>query len=303
MTAYVVAGLAQAEAAGVQVETEAGSIKARRGSRKALAQDTKLAPDLRAYMAYALADRGPCGCGNARPQLWPAREAFAVRDSRMLGLALRRTGKIRVPARSRARSSRPLQQDGEQAWWPARAMTDARFLRRRHARSHGLCVEVPLAAARKAPVLPKAALWLMNHRESGLLVELDQADRDGDLRPDRLSKATNELHAEYRRRCPSMAALLRRSRRPRWCWTKASSNPAPIGSKLPPRAEGRLYYSVAPHITRNQARMEKQASISLNILRDYFRLVPTKADDRLRTSSRRSTVRYRKATCSRCGSP
>ena len=62
---------------------------------------------------------------------------------------------------------------------------------------------------------------------------------------------------------------------------RASSNRAPIRIQIAAKGSGRLYYSVAATHYSNQARIEKQASISLNILRDYYRLVPTKTDDRI----------------------
>jgi len=47
------------------------------------------------------------------------------------------------------------------------------------------------------------------------------------------------------------------------------------------KGKGRLYYSVDTTHYSNQARMEKQASISLNILRDYYRLIPAKSGDHI----------------------
>jgi uncharacterized protein YfaS (alpha-2-macroglobulin family) len=45
--------------------------------------------------------------------------------------------------------------------------------------------------------------------------------------------------------------------------------------------QGRLYYSVSAIHYSNAARLEKQGAISLNILRDYFRLAPGKNGDRI----------------------
>ncbi len=45
--------------------------------------------------------------------------------------------------------------------------------------------------------------------------------------------------------------------------------------------QGRLYYSVSATHYSNAARLEKQGAISLNILRDYFRLAPGKDGDRI----------------------
>src|SRR5205085_5909964 len=57
MTAYVVAGLAQAKAAGIQVDPERID-KGGQWIGKSFASDAKLASDLRAYMQYALVVAG-----------------------------------------------------------------------------------------------------------------------------------------------------------------------------------------------------------------------------------------------------
>ena len=49
----------------------------------------------------------------------------------------------------------------------ANARSDAGFLRGRHAGSHGVCGEASSRGKAGAPLLPKAALWLMNHRNEG----------------------------------------------------------------------------------------------------------------------------------------
>ncbi len=45
--------------------------------------------------------------------------------------------------------------------------------------------------------------------------------------------------------------------------------------------DGRLYYSVRGEYYSNEARFEKTGTISLNLLRDYFRLAPGKDGDRI----------------------
>ncbi len=98
MTAYVVAGLAQAKAAGVQVDGD----RIDNGAKwlaKSFAADPKLAFDLRAYMQYALVVAGKPQAAALARCLHASREAFALRrrDSR----ARLRTGE--GPPRGRAR--------------------------------------------------------------------------------------------------------------------------------------------------------------------------------------------------------
>jgi alpha-2-macroglobulin len=47
------------------------------------------------------------------------------------------------------------------------------------------------------------------------------------------------------------------------------------------KGTGKLYYSVSGVHYSNQARLERQGAVSLNILRDYFRLVPGKEGDHI----------------------
>ena len=78
MTAYVVAGLAQAKAAGVQVDAD----RIENGARwigKAFAADPKLAFDLRAYMQYALVVAGKPDARRAGAGVRAAHEALPVR--------------------------------------------------------------------------------------------------------------------------------------------------------------------------------------------------------------------------------
>ena len=116
MTAYVVAGLAQAKAAGVQVDAE----RIENGAKwvgKAFAADPKLAADLRAYMQYALAVAGKPDAG-ALGQVYEQRaEALAVRPRAARPGA--GTGEGRARRRDRRRARAAAQQDAEQAWWPA----------------------------------------------------------------------------------------------------------------------------------------------------------------------------------------
>ena len=48
-------------------------------------------------------------------------------------------------------------------------------------------------------LLPKAALWLMNHRNEGYLVVVHQTDRHGDLRAHRLPEGHQRAESQPER--------------------------------------------------------------------------------------------------------
>jgi uncharacterized protein YfaS (alpha-2-macroglobulin family) len=96
-------------------------------------------------------------------------------------------------------------------------------------------------------------------------------------------KATNELSADF-----SATVTVNGQQIASQKFTAGSPTAAPEifvpESKLQPglnqvaittSGNGRLYYSITGTHYSNAAQMEKQGAISLNVLRDYFRLVPT----------------------------
>ncbi|HXA52476.1 MAG TPA: MG2 domain-containing protein, partial [Candidatus Acidoferrum sp.] len=159
MTAYVVAGLTQAKAAGVQIEQE----RVDRGAawvRKALREDPRLAADLRAYMAFAVADKETiAGIYADRTKLSPYGVA-------LLGLALLEAGDARAAEIATAIEA-AAQQDAEQAWWPAERDPMLDFSADVTPEATAYAVKFLSRQRPQSPLLPKAALWLMNHRSQG----------------------------------------------------------------------------------------------------------------------------------------
>jgi len=148
MTAYVVAGLTQAKAAGVDVKDEAIT-KGAAWLERDFTRDPKLMPDLRAYMLYALSAAGHLDSASFT-QIYDKRSALSPYGLAILGLALEqaqakdgRAAEIATLLEAAAR------QDAEQAWWPATRDQNARLLRGRHRGGHRLRREIPLPPASK----------------------------------------------------------------------------------------------------------------------------------------------------------
>ncbi len=180
MTAYVVAGLAQAKAAGVQVEQD----RVDRGAewvRKALREDPRINPDLRAYMAWAVADKETIA------SIYEDRARLSPYGLALLGLALQSAGDARAGHDRRRR--RIQRAAGCRAGLVAlRARPHARFRRRHHPRNYRLRGEVPRAPAPAKPAAAQGRALADEPPQPGLVVEHHQADRHGDLRAHRLSE-------------------------------------------------------------------------------------------------------------------
>ncbi|MDE3168323.1 MAG: alpha-2-macroglobulin, partial [Acidobacteriota bacterium] len=159
MTAYVVAGLAQAKAAGVQVDPD----RADRGAgwvRKVLREDPRLDADLRAYMAWAVADR------ETMASLYEDRARLSPYGLALLGLALQNAGDARASGIADALQA-AAQQDADQAWWPAARDPMLDFAADVTPETTAYAMKFLTRQNPQSPLLPKAALWLMNHRSQG----------------------------------------------------------------------------------------------------------------------------------------
>jgi alpha-2-macroglobulin len=278
MTAYVVAGLSEARGDGITVKAEAID-KGAAWVKKDLAQETNLAPDLRAYLGYALVRSGQADAGTL-DRSYGERATLSPYGMAILGLAFESKKDTRAGELARQLES-TVREDGEEASWPAQRdeMLDFSADVTPEATAYALklvSIEQPQSA-----ILPKAALWLVNHRNQGYWWNSTKQTAMVIYGLIDYLKATNELH-------PDLTATVTVNGHP--AATLASPEVVLDESKLQPgtnqieitaKGRGRLYYSVDTNHYSNQARMEKQASISLNILRDYYRLIPAKSGDHI----------------------
>ena len=257
MTAYVVAGLAQAKAAGVQVNAEAIE-KGAAWLRKGFAADSRLAGDLRAYMAYALAVAGTPDGPELESGLRP-RSELSPYGLALLGLALEAGEGRARRARSPPRSKSAAKQDQEQAWWPATRDQMLDFSEDATPEATAYAVKFLSHQRPDSPLLPKAALWLMNHRNEGYWWSSTKQTAMVIYGLTDYLKASDELNPESERdglRERAAGARRARSTRPRPCVPSAtdarrepSSSRASTTSASPPRARGACTTPRAPNTT------------------------------------------------------
>ena len=140
-----------------------------------------------------------------------------------------------------------------------------------------------------SPLLPKAALWLMNHRDEGYWWTSTKQTAMVIYGLTDFLKASHELNPSFTATVyVNDKAVLTRQ------FTEATGLAVPEisldESKLQPgvnhvrvtsSGQGRLYYSTRAEYYSTEEKLQKTGSASLNILRDYFRLVPTKTGDKI----------------------
>ena len=286
MTAYVVAGLVQARATGTQVRQDVID-KGVAWLKKDFAADPKLAADLRAYLVYALAVAGHADSATLG-QVYDKRSALSPYGLALLGLALEQTkdSRAREIADTLIAAAR---QDQEQAWWPANRdpMLDFDVDATPEATAY---VTRFLSHERKDnTLLPKAALWLMNHRDEGYWWEstkqtamviyglTDYLKVSGELTPNLTATVFVNDKAVLTRRIGDATSL----NPPEFMLDESALQPGVNHIRVTSSGDGRLYYSVRGEYYSNEARLQKAGTTSLNLLRDYFRLVPVKDGDRI----------------------
>ncbi|MGO9256596.1 MAG: alpha-2-macroglobulin family protein [Bryobacteraceae bacterium] len=286
MTAYVVAGLVQAKAAGVQVKPEVID-KGVAWLAKAIRADSGLAGDLRAYMAYALTVAGKPDAA-ALTAIYQARAKLSPYGLALLGLALEQVKDARA-SEIAAALEQAVQQNPDEAWWPATRDDLLDFSEDATPEATAYVVKFLSHQRADSALLPKAALWLMNHRNEGYwwtstkqtaMVIYGLAD---------YLKATHELNPDLNVTVsinggPPVARKLDQD---------SIAAPAELlldDSKLQPGVNhlrisaagaGRLYYSARIEYYSTERKLQNNGTISLNILRDYFKLTPAKDGDKI----------------------
>jgi hypothetical protein len=286
MTAYVVAGLAQAKAAGVEVNAK----DIRKGAvwlSKAFAADSRLAGDLRAYMAYALVVAGN-GNGPELDSVFGRRSDLSPYGLALLGLALEEAKDGRAAEIASALEG-AAQQDQEQAWWPSTRDELLDFAADATPEATAYAVKFLSHQRRESPLLPKAALWLMNHRNEGYwwsstkqtaMVIYGLAD---------YLKISNELNPNLdvtvfvngRAALSTKIAQATALETPSITLDESKLEPGVNRIRIATSGQGRLYYSARAEYSSTEDKLEKAGTVSLNILRDYFRLAPGRDGERV----------------------
>ena len=286
MTAYVVAGFAEAKHLGVTIEED----RLTRGVQwitERLTSDESLEPDMRAYMLYALALAGKPNHA-AEDTVYSSRNRLSPYGLALLGLTFQaaqdgRAQKLADQVASTAKTSE------REAWWPASRdeMLDLEADVTPEATAY---VTKLLSRQRpKDPLLPKAALWLVNHRDEGYWWSSSKQTAMVIYGLIDYLKAGHELQ-------PNFTATVKVNGQPTLERTfKTTGVLEDIAITVPDEklaaggnrievttsGTGRLYYSLSAEHYSDAARVEKQGAVALNVLRDYYRLAPSKEGDRI----------------------
>ncbi len=281
MTAYVVAGFAQARAAGVNVNPSAIS----RGTEWLRTNLSRTKGDLHAYTAYALALTGD---KSAADEAYRSRSEYTTYGLAFLGLALKQAGDGRANqvADELIRNAR---EQGTEASWPTERDTLMDFPNDTTPETTAYAVKLIASVNPGSPVLPKAITYLINHRRDGyywastkqtamvIYGLTDYLKVSGELKPDfAASVRVNGREVLSRRFGPADAFALK----PASIRIPEAELPAGASSiTVTKQGAGNLYWSARAEFSRPAS--TPIAEDRLRLQREYFRLEPERDGSRI----------------------
>jgi uncharacterized protein YfaS (alpha-2-macroglobulin family) len=288
MTAYVVAGLAQARDAGYPVE----EFRLRRGRQslmKQINENPRALADIRAYLVYALALSGDFD-RNLADALYDSREKLSPYGTALMALLFARSNDPR--AQELAKSlEQSAQLQGPYAYWKSERQEMLDFSSDNSFEATAHAVKALSRLSPKSELLPKAARWLIDRRSQGYCWNsteqtamsiyglIDYLKVSGELKPDyTVSVFVNGKKVGEQRMTEEQVA-----------------NPLPLvvtvkgtdvreGAneiRLEKNGPGVLYWSAFASYFTRQPRPAPEGGISLNVVREYFKLVPERLQDRI----------------------
>ena len=288
MTAYVLAGLVQAKDAGYDVKPEMID-SARAWLLKQFAKTQNVRTDLRAYMAYALVLSGTDSNATVLDSVWSQRSTLTAYGQALLGLAMQHAGDARAGDLVKQIES-SAKQDDKQAWWP----TDFNYLMDYYGdttpQATAYAMKLLTAAEPQSPLLPKAALYLVDHRSQGYYWEstqqtaavlyglTDYLQHTLELKPNFAVNVNVNGKGVGSKQFTANNALASPT-----AITLGDSQLAPAANQvqLSKSGDGRLYWSTSGEYYSSQSKVVNTGTFQLSVVRQYYKLTSLQKGDRV----------------------
>ena len=288
MTAYVVSGLAQAKKAGYS-RAESVSNSGVDFLKKQLQQHPRMLPELRAYVVYTLAESGNTDTKQL-DTLYSRRNDLSPQSLAYTGLAML-DANDRHAADLAALLERKARLEGDLASWPAARNELLDIDYDGSAETTAFVLKFLALATPQSPLLPKAAQWLVANRSEGYWWSSTQQTAFVIYGLTGYLSVSHELSAEN-----DVEVFVNGNSAAKRHFTKDDAvNGASLSleldtTRLQPQqnsirvvthGNGRAYWSTQGGFFSTAKSSYQQGTLSLNITRDYFVLVPTSKDGRI----------------------
>lgn len=288
MTAYVLSGLARAKTAGQDVRQDAIDRGANWLNSDA-ARINDRPEDLRAYVAHALAENGKADKAKI-DALWSARSALTPYGRALLGLAMRAIQDPRAASLAET-LEREAKVEESEAYWPLDQDRLLEISIDATPEATAYAVRFLNAERPDSPLLPKAAAYLVNHRNEGYYWSstkqtamvvyglTDYLKRTGELNPDFSATVYVNDRPVLTKRFTKEDVLSGGGQPLRV--TDTPMTPSANRVRIQKSGAGTLYWNARAEYYSPAARQSQGGSGTLGIEREYFRLVPEQSGDKI----------------------
>ncbi len=285
MTAYVVGGLSQAKGAGVAINNESIQ-RGLKWLRAAYDKNPTMVADLKAYVVYNMSQAGTPDPKQLE-DAWSVHDKLTSDGAALLGLTLEAAKNSDRVATIEKQLEGAVKTDEAHAWWAADRDYMMDYWFDTSSETTAMALKFLSHVKPDSPLLPKAVLYLMDHRQGyywfstkqtamvifGLTDYLKQS---GELKPSLQATVTVNGKAVLSKAFGPADALSPIAQKVTIAAADlAGANKVHVESS----GTGRLYWSVTERYHSTEARHVKEGGTDLNLLRDYYKLTPQKSGE------------------------
>ncbi len=288
MTAYVVAGLAQAKDAGYPIDQQKLD-KGRESLLQQVRENPRALADIRVYMVYALALSGDVDHALVE-DLYASRAKFSTHGQALMALLLMHLKDPR--AQEFVKLLEPnAQAQGPFVWWKSEREELLDFASDNSFETTAYALKALANLDPKSDLLPRAARWLLEHRSDGYYWDSTEQTATAIYGLIDYLKISGELKPNY-----TLSVYLNGQKlADRTVTEKDAANPLPItltagaaqvhaganDVRIVKSGAGVLYWSASASYFSRQPKPPPAGSAALNVVREYYKLVPEKQENRI----------------------
>jgi uncharacterized protein YfaS (alpha-2-macroglobulin family) len=288
MTAYVVAGLAQAKEAGYPID-EQRLQKGRDSLLKQVKENRRAIADIRVYMVYALALSGGVD-HDLVEDLYGSHAKFSAHGQALMALLLMQLKDSRAQEFVNLLEAN-AHAEGPFVSWKSERQEMLDFSSDNSFETTAYALKALANLDPKSELLPRAARWLMEHRSDGYYWDSTEQTATAIYGLIDYLKISGELKPNY-----SLSVYLNGQKlADRNITEKDVANPLPIvltaaapqvhaGAnevRIVKSGAGVLYWSASASFFSREPKPAPAGSYVLNVVREYFKLVPERQDNRI----------------------
>jgi alpha-2-macroglobulin len=288
MSAYVLAGLSQAKRLGYDVD-EQRIARAQAWVRHSFDGDKKIVADLRAYMAYSLALSGVTD-KQVLDSVWEERSDLTPYGAAMLGLAMNVANDPRTQELG-AIVEKGAMVDDQSAHWSLTRDPMLDFETDASPEATAFAAKFLSKVNPNSPLLPKAAFWLVTHRDQGYWWDstkqtafvvyglIDFLKQSGELKPSYSVEVLVNDKRVLTKQFTAADAFSPNSASLRLGADQLAQTNRVVIRK---QGQGRLYWALRGEYYSDEKKLTNVGSFNLTLAREYFKLSPIRDRERVR---------------------